>query len=93
MRTLIRLAVTGLCLSVATGLIVVAGAQSREREKRDPNEMVCEKQTVLGSRLATRRICMTRSQWAERRMLDRQTVDRSQTQLCVAVGGHCSRGN
>lgn len=44
----------------------------------DPNEMVCEKQEVLGSRLVAKRVCMTRSEWAIRRLQDRQEVERSQ---------------
>ena len=47
---------------------------------RDPNQVVCEKQEVLGSRLGTRKVCMTRSEWAERRRLDRIDIDKAQTQ-------------
>lgn len=50
--------------------------------KRDPNEMICESEPLLGSRLAKRRTCMTRSQWAERRALDRQVVERTQMTPC-----------
>ena len=46
----------------------------------DPNEVVCEKQEVIGSRLATKRVCMTRSQWADQKGQDRQEIDRVQTQ-------------
>lgn len=71
-----------------------ADQQEQSKKKaRDPNETVCETEEVLGSRLATRRVCMTRAQWAEKRRDDRALVDRSQTQLCVASGGECSRGN
>jgi hypothetical protein len=67
--------------------------EQSKKKARDPNETVCEQEDVLGSRLATRRVCMTRAQWAEKRRDDRALVDRSQTQLCVAMGGQCSRGN
>jgi hypothetical protein len=46
----------------------------------DPNEVICERQEVLGSRLATKRICMTRSQWADLKSQDRQEIERAQTQ-------------
>jgi invasion protein IalB len=46
----------------------------------DPNEVVCEKQEVIGSRLASKRICMTRSQWADQKGQDRQEVEKVQTQ-------------
>ena len=67
--------------------------EQSKKKTRDPNETVCEQEEVLGSRLATRRVCMTRAQWAEKRRDDRALIDRSQTQLCVAMGGQCSRGN
>src|SRR5262249_11419037 len=46
----------------------------------DPNEVVCEKQEVIGSRLASKRVCMTRSQWADMKAQDRQETERVQTQ-------------
>ena len=45
----------------------------------DPNEVVCEKQEILGSRLATKKVCMTRSQWADLKSQDRQEIERVQT--------------
>lgn len=51
-----------------------------EAGKFDPNEVVCEKQEETGSRLAVRRVCMTRSQWADRKGQDRQEIERVQTQ-------------
>ena len=46
----------------------------------NPNEIVCEKIEVIGSRLATNRVCMTRAQWAARKQRDREEVERVQTQ-------------
>lgn len=42
-------------------------------------ERICEKITVTGSRLATRKICATRAEWAERRRQDRETTEGFQT--------------
>ena len=55
-------------------------AQPAPAKTKDMNEMVCQKEEVLGSRLATRKICMTRSEWAERRRLDKMDIDKAQTQ-------------
>ena len=44
----------------------------------DPNAMICEKIEVIGSRLQTKRVCMTRSEWAERRLEDRLDLDKRQ---------------
>lgn len=46
----------------------------------DQNETVCEKVEVIGSRLASNRVCMTRAQWAEQKRLNRQEIERVQTQ-------------
>ena len=46
-------------------------------------ERYCETITMTGSRLAKRRFCGTRAEWAEKRLQDRQAIERTQTQLCV----------
>ncbi len=55
--------------------------------KGGPNEVVCEKQEVVGSRLATQRICKTRAQWAEQRLNDRSEIERIQTQRGCTKNG------
>ena len=45
------------------------------------NEIVCEKQeTTTGTRLGAKRVCMTRGEWADRRLQDRQELERVQIQ-------------
>jgi invasion protein IalB len=46
----------------------------------DPNEVVCEKQEVTGSRLAHRKVCMTRGQWKDARSQDRAATEKVQTE-------------
>src|SRR5215212_3509362 len=51
-------------------------AQGVQTAKPDPSgEKICEKITVTGSRLATRKLCATRAEWAERRRQDRDIVE------------------
>jgi invasion protein IalB len=57
-----------------------ADAQATAGKTADLDEVVCEKQEVVGSRLATKRVCMTRGQWADLRSQDRQDTERVQTQ-------------
>jgi len=77
MRFAIRATMAGMILGCVAA--VPAGAQASDAKKaKDPNEVVCEKQKELGSRVATKRICMTRAQWAERRLTDRQEVEKAQ---------------
>ncbi|HEX8258331.1 MAG TPA: hypothetical protein VF589_11930 [Allosphingosinicella sp.] len=45
---------------------------------RDPNAIICKRTTDLGTRLPRKKVCMTRAQHTERRLLDRDMVERSQ---------------
>jgi len=72
-----------LTLIAATAMVSAAPAQSENSAKapskaQDLNEIVCEKSEVLGSRVAVKKVCMTRAEWAERRRLDRQEIDKAQ---------------
>lgn len=55
----------------------------------DPNEKICETISVIGSRLAKKRICATRAEWADRRLQDRKDGEAIQRQMngstCVPV--------
>lgn len=55
----------------------------------DPNERICEKITPLGSRLATKRFCGTRAEWADRKLQDKQALERAQLSPCVRDGTNC----
>lgn len=52
---------------------------AKDAKGRNMDEVVCEKSEVVGSRVATKKVCMTRAQWAELRRTDRQEIDRAQT--------------
>ena len=75
----------GLSISLPNSVPALAQAaqsaqpqQQTTKPAKDPNEIICEKQTELGSRLATQRVCKTRAQWAEERLLNRQQVEKVQ---------------
>ena len=44
----------------------------------DPNEVICEKVEITGSRLAVKRVCLTRAEWADRRLQDRNATEKMQ---------------
>ena len=50
------------------------------QDVNDPNQIVCQKEERLGSRLVSDRICMSRAQWAEQKRLTRQAIDQAQIQ-------------
>ncbi len=45
---------------------------------KSANRMICEKIEQIGSRLASKRICMTAEQWAEKRRVDRDELQAAQ---------------
>ena len=50
------------------------------KPKNSADEIICEKKETTGSRIGAKRVCMTRAQWAERQLQDRQELDRVQIQ-------------
>lgn len=72
---------------VLLGLISTAAiAGEKKEEAKDPNRMVCEKQQVVGSRLASKRVCMTAGEWAAKRLEERQAIDKTQVQRSAQPG-------
>lgn len=77
----------------ALGLATAASAQapepatstvSAEKAKADYlNERICRTEEMTGSRLAKKKVCKTRSQWADQQLQDRQEIERVQTQRSV----------
>lgn len=63
--------------AVAVGLSGTALAASDGDKPEAPKEQkICRTETVTGSRLAKRRICMTKAQWDQYEAANRQNVDR-----------------
>jgi hypothetical protein len=58
----------------------VATTEQGDIKASDPNEILCEKAEEIGTRLVTKRTCMTRAQWAEQKRLSRQVIEQLQTQ-------------
>jgi hypothetical protein len=78
MRALIRAGLAGALIGYAFVPALAEPGATKAKPKKDMNEIVCEKQEVLGSRLAVRRVCQTRAQWAEQRRTERDLVQASQ---------------
>ena len=56
------------------------------QKPNDPNEVVCNKEESTGSRLGAKRVCMTRTQWADRQLQDRLELERTQVQRGTGRG-------
>ena len=74
-------------IAVAAALLPAGASALEKKDSKDPNRIVCEKQNVLGSRLATKRVCMTAAEWALQRAAERQSIDKSQVQQKGPNGG------
>ena len=73
---------------LSAAVLPTAGAGlAREKKPDDPNRLICEKQEVLGSRLATKRVCKTAAEWAADKQSNRESIDRTQIQR-VTTGGN-----
>jgi hypothetical protein len=62
----------------AQGAAPAASPQAQAKLADPMSEVVGQKQEIVGSRLATRRVCMTRQQWLEQRSSDRQDTEKAQ---------------
>jgi invasion protein IalB len=80
LRSTFSLMVAAACSTSLAAQTTQAPTSQPPKKALDPNEVVCEKQEVLGSRLATQKICHTRAEWAELRRNDRQEIERVQVQ-------------
>ena len=67
-------------VAVAAALLPAGASALERKDNKDPNRMICEKQGVLGSRLATKRVCMTAAEWAAQRAAERQLIEKIQVQ-------------
>jgi hypothetical protein len=68
---------------VTQGLVLAAGAPAESGVRppgNDPNEMVCVRESQIGSRVATRRVCRTRQEWDDVRRQARISTERAQNQ-------------
>ncbi|MFL6760060.1 hypothetical protein [Sphingomonas sp.] len=46
----------------------------------DPNQVVCEYEPAIDSRLKGHKVCATRAEWASRRQEEREVIDKTQMQ-------------
>ena len=76
-RTIVAL-VAAVAGALIAAPVTAADPASAQAAGYDPNERICEKMIVTGSRLASKKVCMTRAEWDERRRGDRDAIERAQ---------------
>lgn len=72
-----------ICAPAISAAQTVAPAPAEQPPQLDPKERICETVSMIGSRLAKKRICASRAEWAEMRLRDRQEVEKIQMSPCV----------
>ena len=73
MRQLISL-LTIAAFATAAAATSLPAQPSGKASARDPNEKVCETALVVGSRLAKKKTCLTRAEWADRQLADQKAL-------------------
>lgn len=63
---------------IAALALIPAAAAEENKPAKDPNRIICEKQGEVGSRLATKRVCMTAAEWEIRKREDREALEKAQ---------------
>lgn len=87
-NSFLKLAATAL---LASAVAMPAAAQpAPARSAPDPNQKICETQKEIGSRLAQKKVCATRAEWAARKAADRHSteeIQRGGTIGCIITDG------
>ena len=82
MRILLLISALSLTFAASIPAQVVAAdtatPQSSQPVDTSQNRQVCKKIEVAGSRLHSKKVCMTMAQWDAQRASDRQDVERNQ---------------
>ena len=77
-RSVLWIALAAFSATSATAASQEPRQSSTTKKRADAGDVVCERVTVLGSRLAAKRVCMTRLEWQEKKTLDREFIERAQ---------------
>ena len=83
---LIRTLLLAAALTIGTAPALAQPKPQPNTSTGDPNERICEKVEIIGSRLASKRICATRAEWADRKRQDREALEAAQRGPCVRDG-------
>ena len=81
-------------LAAATALTAIglaaqaADAAGRAKKKYDPNQIICESRSEIGSRLKRIRVCHTAQEWEEVRMQEKVGLMRKQFNSASGSGAN-----
>ena len=73
-----RLIFAALLLGAAPVLAQTQTAAQPASTANDQDRIICEKIKETGSRISTKKVCMTKLQWDEKRRRDRESLEDAQ---------------
>ena len=76
-----------LALTIPAASPAAADPPDPSKQADKSTERICEDTKMLGSRLAKKRFCGTRAEWADKQLQDKQEVERIQRGPCVRKAG------
>ena len=69
-------------------LAMAPAPQAASHPPKDPDKIICRRENTTGSRLSSKKICMTRAEWDERqRNASRETQRMADKVVCAEFGG------
>jgi Spy/CpxP family protein refolding chaperone len=75
---------------IVLGLAALSAAappvQAAPAKKDDPGKVICRTLPELGSRLAEKRVCLTREQWRQQKEMEQQTLDKMRIRTGPGAG-------
>jgi hypothetical protein len=78
LKLLLLTALLGAAALPASAQVASIGSNRPTKAPADPNKKICERVEETGTRLGSRRVCMTAAEWQARRASDRTEVERAQ---------------
>mgnify|MGYP003576068641 CR=1 FL=1 len=78
-------AVSKLLLLLPVALLASPAQAEAKKEQPDPNKKVCKYERDTGSRIVSRKICMTRAEWDEQARTVRDDISGSRNRTSLGV--------
>ena len=80
-----RIVAFAIALTLGTPPALAQTETTPNQEVGDANERICGNLTVIGSRLAVKRVCATRAEWAGRKRQDREVTEQAEQRHCTTT--------
>lgn len=87
LKQLVAAALVLNCTAPALAQVTSIQSSRPVAKVKDPNKKICEEMGVTGSRLGTKRVCMTAAEWAAQRQDHRNDIEKVQRNIGILNPG------